>query len=433
MHAHPPANTPPGPTSGAITYAFGAFTLDVESRTLGRDGDDVQLPSRAFDALVYLVEHRDRLVQKNELVEAVWNDVVVTDDSLIHAISVVRRALADDPNQPRYVQTVPRRGYRFVAPVRVLADVSTAEARTVAAAASLPATTDAVSAAGARSGSLALRQRKAVSAGVALAAAIGVASATLWLAGGAHRQTQVPDPGRAVRLFQPPPEGATIVSGGVLSPDGQYLTFIARDNVSSRNSLWVRTLHSSELKLLDDTAGASKPFWSPDARRIGFFANGKLMTVSASGGEPHTVAAVGITPAGGTWAPDDTILFADWAKGLYAVSARGGEVEAFAPLDRAARDIAFSWPQFLPDGRHFLYQIVSLDANRTGTYVERSRHAAQRPIAGYGIASRLRATASRPPHSARHVDRRRIRRADAATHRSCHRARTRSIATVAGR
>jgi serine/threonine-protein kinase len=81
------------------------------------------------------------------------------------------------------------------------------------------------------------------------------------------------------------------------------------------------------------------------------------------------VAAVGVTAAGGTWAPDDTILFADWAKGLYSVRASGSEPALVAPLDQAAQDIAFAWPQFFPDGRRFLYQIVSLDAARTGVYL----------------------------------------------------------------
>jgi len=357
-----------------VAYAFGEFRLDVESRQLWRDGDnDVQLPSRAFDALVYLVEHRDRLVQKNELVSAVWHDVVVTDDSLIHAISVVRRTLADDPSQPRFVQTVPRRGYRFVAPVHIMANNAVpTEAASAPAAAS--ASLEAAAGASARAHTAPPRvrwlpQREAASVGiaVALAAAIGLASSALW--GRFHREAEVLHTGRAVRLFQPAPQGETIVSSGVLSPDGRSLAFVARDNLSGRSTLWVRTLHSSELTQLDDTGGASKPFWSPDSRRIGFFANGKLVTVNASGGEPRTVAVVGITPAGGTWARDDTILFADWAKGLYAVGVHGGEPRTVATLDRTARDIAFSWPQFLPDGRHFLYQIVSLDAGRTGTYV----------------------------------------------------------------
>jgi len=373
MNAHPPANTRPAATSGAIAYVFGEFTLDVESRTLRRADDNVPLPSRTFDVILYLVEHRDRLVQKNELVEAVWHDVVVTDDSLIHAISVLRRALADDPNQPRYVQTLPRRGYRFVAAVRVI-DVPTQTAGTrpfAAPSTSFGDTADTARAAEPMARVAPPARRKAVAAGIALvfAVAIGVGGAVFWLAGALHPETEAHDTGRAVRLSQPAPEGATIVSGGMLSPDGESLAFVARNNVSGHNALWVRTLHSSDLKALDKTEGASKPFWSPDSRQLGFFAHGKLMAVNASGGEPRAVAAVGITPAGGTWAPDDTILFADWAKGLFTVRARGGEPEAVATLDRAARDIAFSWPQFLPDGRHFLYQIVSLDPGRTGTYV----------------------------------------------------------------
>ncbi len=116
----------------AGVYAFGKFRLDVSSRVLWRNGvGAVPLPSRAFDSLVYLVEHRDRLVRKNELIDAVWPDVVVTDDSLIHAISVLRRALGDEPNKAHYVQTVPRRGYRFVAPVSATADGASALTRCV--------------------------------------------------------------------------------------------------------------------------------------------------------------------------------------------------------------------------------------------------------------------------------------------------------------
>ena len=115
-------NAPPSPTATRAPAEQSTRSANSDSKwthaSLWRDGrDEIPLPSRAFDTLVYLIEHRDRLVHKNELVEAVWHDVVVTDDSLIHAISVIRRALGDDPSEPRYVQTVPRRGYRFVAEV----------------------------------------------------------------------------------------------------------------------------------------------------------------------------------------------------------------------------------------------------------------------------------------------------------------------------
>ena len=175
---------------------------------------------------------------------------------------------------------------------------------------------------------------------------------------------------RPVWLSQPSPPDSSIASGGVLSPDGRYLAFIARDDTVGRTALWVRSLRSSALERISGTEGASKPFWSPDARRIGFFASGKLMTVDLAGRNLRTVAAVDVVVAGGTWGPDDTILFALWPSGLYAVPASGdGRVEVVAKLDRDARDIAFAWPQFLPDGRRFLYQIVSLDPARSGAYV----------------------------------------------------------------
>jgi DNA-binding winged helix-turn-helix (wHTH) protein/Tol biopolymer transport system component len=352
-------------------YAFGDFRLDVAARTLSRSGvGTVPLPSRAFDSLVYLVERRERLVRKNELIDAVWHDVVVTDDSLIHAISVLRRALCDDPNNCHYVQTIPRRGYRFIAPIRVIADPAaqstpppapeapSADVRTRAPAAPPPARWSRRR--GALLGGVAVVAAATLALGIDALSSRGEASLEEQAAASAHR---------AVRLFQTPPQGATIVSGGVLSPDGESLTFVARDDTGGASALWLRTLHSAQLKRLERTDGASKPFWAPDSRRLGFFANGKLKTVDVRDGSVREVASVGVSPAGGTWSPDDTILYADWAKGLYSVRASGAVPDLVASLDRALQDIAFSWPQFLPDGRHFLFQIVSLDAARTGVYV----------------------------------------------------------------
>ena len=105
-------NTPAANPRGSVR--FGPFTLDLHARKLWRDEALVALPSRALEALAYLVAHRDRAVDRDEIIAAAWHDVAVTDDSLIHAISVVRRALGDDPAQPSFIETIPRRGYRFV-------------------------------------------------------------------------------------------------------------------------------------------------------------------------------------------------------------------------------------------------------------------------------------------------------------------------------
>ena len=110
----------------SVGFRLGAFTIDLRARSLIRDGKAIALPARAFDALVFLVTHRDRLVGKDEVVAAVWRDVAVTDDSLIHAVSVLRRILGDDPTRPSFIETVPRHGYRFVGPVEELAQTDPA-------------------------------------------------------------------------------------------------------------------------------------------------------------------------------------------------------------------------------------------------------------------------------------------------------------------
>ena len=121
---------PESPDSSLVS--FGPFTLDPAARKLWRGTERLALPSRAVDALAYLVAHRDRIVEKDEIIAAVWHDVAVTDDSLIHAVSVIRRALGDDPTQAAFVETIPRRGYRFVARVEVLEEVPQPRADTKA-------------------------------------------------------------------------------------------------------------------------------------------------------------------------------------------------------------------------------------------------------------------------------------------------------------
>jgi DNA-binding winged helix-turn-helix (wHTH) protein len=100
-------------------YTFEPFRLDGSARTLTRDAEPVVLTARAFATLLVLLRHRDQVVDKDELVKLVWPDSLVSDDSLTHSISVIRRALGDDSAQPVYIVTIPRRGYRFTSPVAV--------------------------------------------------------------------------------------------------------------------------------------------------------------------------------------------------------------------------------------------------------------------------------------------------------------------------
>lgn len=94
---------------------FDDFTLDPANRRLTRAGAPVELGGRYFDALVLLASQRGQLISKDRLHEEVWRGVPVTDEALSQAIMALRRALGDDAGRPRFIETVPRHGYRFVA------------------------------------------------------------------------------------------------------------------------------------------------------------------------------------------------------------------------------------------------------------------------------------------------------------------------------
>jgi DNA-binding winged helix-turn-helix (wHTH) protein/TolB-like protein/Flp pilus assembly protein TadD len=100
------------------TYAFGGFRVDVGARRLNdADGKRVDLSARAFDVLLYLIEHRGEDVSKERLMSAAWPNTVVEENNLNQAISALRRVFADQRSEPRYIMTVAGRGYRFVAAI----------------------------------------------------------------------------------------------------------------------------------------------------------------------------------------------------------------------------------------------------------------------------------------------------------------------------
>lgn len=98
-------------------YSFGPFELDVRTRRFTRDGAHIALGDRQFGVLLHLLTNAGTVVAKEQIINAVWGDVAVTDNSLEQAVSVLRRLLSDDPSGQPYLETVPRRGYRFAGPL----------------------------------------------------------------------------------------------------------------------------------------------------------------------------------------------------------------------------------------------------------------------------------------------------------------------------
>jgi Tol biopolymer transport system component len=199
----------------------------------------------------------------------------------------------------------------------------------------------------------------ALLAGVALAGALAGAVGT-----GALRRDAAPKPaGDPVQFAIPPPEnsvyGQGLVAAFAISPDGRHIVFVASTATGPR--LFDRALGSLVERPLPGTEFGNYPFWSPDGRSVGFFTPGKLKIVPIAGGLPITLCDAP-SGRGGTWNADDTILFAASTTGpLSRVNASGGAPAPATTIDAARRETTHRWPQFLPDGRHFLFVAVPGD------------------------------------------------------------------------
>jgi len=166
-------------------------------------------------------------------------------------------------------------------------------------------------------------------------------------------------PPRVLRSSLLPPDKATYAPGSgamVLSPDGLRIAFVARGD-DGKQMLWVRALDALTAQPLAGTEDASSPFWSPDSRFIGFFSAGKLRKIDANGGPPQALcdAASG---RGGSWSESGTIVFTPTqTEVIYKVSAAGGASTAVTEFDAKDGETSHRFPEFLPDGVHFLYLV----------------------------------------------------------------------------
>jgi Tol biopolymer transport system component len=164
--------------------------------------------------------------------------------------------------------------------------------------------------------------------------------------------------------FRVPVRGLS-ASDVALSPDGQTIALVARPNANESPALFVRRSGALAFQRLGGTDDATQPFWSPDSRYIAFVAGGRLKKVNAGGGAPQDLCeAQGFS--GGTWSKEGTILFGS-AKGLNRVSAEGGKPSAITTPD--ARETGHFWPDFLPDGQHYLYLAWSGEAANRAVFI----------------------------------------------------------------
>lgn len=272
-------------------YLFGPFAVDAARRVLARGSQPVAVTARAFDVLLALLERAGETVEKEELLRIVWPGTIVEEANLSQQIFTLRKLLGQTDDQP-YIATVPRRGYRFVAPVT--------------------------------------RQH-----------------ATPTTAG-------VPRPSRApVRLEIPFDRGVRLAAAPVpvvaLSRDGSRIVYVGSDGVTTR--LYLRALDRFESTAIPGTEGAGNPFLSPDGRWIGFHSGRRLVKMPIEGGPLFALVDVAEL-RGATWTPDDTIVYAPGpTTGLWRIPSSGGTASALTTLDFDGGERTHRWPHALPDGR----------------------------------------------------------------------------------
>jgi DNA-binding winged helix-turn-helix (wHTH) protein/Tol biopolymer transport system component len=343
---------------------FGPFRLDREDKLLFRDGEVVALTPKAFEMLDLLVKNAGRIVEKDVLLRGVWPDTFVDEANLSHHVFALRKALGDDREGTKYIETVPRRGYRFVP--RPESETASEESGMPVPQESPPSLEAGVES---ETGpppatvipdtSLRRHMFRNVAVGLTL---LATGLLVGWM------MASRPAPPSTLRFAIAPPPGTTFPQAPAtndlaISPDGRTLAMVAMDG--QRRKLFVRPLDRTAAVSIEGTDGAAAPFWSPDGQWIGFFTGALMKKVPLAGGPPETIC-----PARGgmaSWNRDGQILFFDWGlasnETARLVSSNGGQIrEIKVPTDSAW------WPAFLPDGRHFTYYSL-VAGERRGLYV----------------------------------------------------------------
>ena len=275
--------------SSGVVFQFDEFELDPSGFRLLKDGAPVDLEPKALRLLLFLLQNPGRLLKKQELLDAVWEDSSVTENALTRTIAVLRRVLNDTTRAPRYIETVPTQGYRFVADVSIYKAGSTQAPEPGAGMrAAIPAITPES------------RNRWFGSAFVAVAV-LSVIVLGAWIyrvfLGGRSGDSKNGEL-KELRLIQ------VTFSGGLdgfptFSPDGNSIVFS-----SDRNGgfdLYIRQLadNGGEVQLTRDQGGNIQPAWSPDGQWIAYHSlkNGGIWVVPALGGTPRRLTDFGSQPS----------------------------------------------------------------------------------------------------------------------------------------
>jgi len=341
-------------------FRFADVEVDERNFSLTKAGEVLPIEPKVFRILQYLLHHPGRVVTKDELLDAVWNDCTVSESSLTRGVAILRRLLGDDIHEPHYIATVPTVGYRFLcdvtvtndgfAPARV-ADVTTESPAEPTSSAALPSATE-------ESGR---PQRRHLL--VALAALILLTGAG-WFA---YKKWRVSVPASSVqRALTRLTFDEGLQTGATWSPDGRFVAYSS--DRGGKYDIWIQQISGGDPIQITKSPGQNwQPDWSPDGKYIAYRSEegeGGIYITPALGGAglQRKIASFGYYPR---WSPDSSqILFLPTVgflgKTAYVVTLDGSPPREILTDLAADRVMAFS--TWHPDGKRITAWIVDSDS-----------------------------------------------------------------------
>ncbi|MFY9609689.1 MAG: winged helix-turn-helix domain-containing protein [Blastocatellia bacterium] len=350
-------------TKAGVSYRFDDVVVDCNRLRVEKDGQPRKLTPRAFDVLVYLVEHRGRVVEKQELFDNVWKEQFVTDNALTRIIKEIRQVIGDDADAPRYIETVPKRGYRFIAEVETNGPDTLQEGEALASEQS-DALTETEPNLPANDKSRAGFRRNALTLfGAVLIAVAAIAALISW-----NNQTR-PDPNPTAGVLRN--IQVTTWQGldayPTLAPDGNSIAYSSDRDGSFETYVRPLTPGAREIQVTNDGQQNFQPSWSPDGKLIAYYAKnrGGIWLMPASGGVAKQLTEFGSRPA---WSSDGaSIAFQSYGltdlsatsvgaispSTLWAVPTRGGDPTPITQVGNPPG--GHGAPSWSPDGSRIVF------------------------------------------------------------------------------
>jgi len=330
--------------------SFGLFEVDQHAGELRKQGLRIKLRDQPFQILLLLLARPGEVVSREELQKKLWpaDTFVDFDRGLNKAVNHLRDALGDSAESPRFIETLPKRGYRFIAPV----DAGHPNGHALA-----ERLEPWGQAAGANSESQVVKRK--LSAGLpwmiaGLASVVAaISGALLWRA---TRPVDRPMIRFSIDLGPEAIRGRAETGefyNPVISPDGTRVVFPAKVADGSEQ-LATRRLDQSTIAILVGTEGAVDPFFSPDGQWIGFFAGKKLKKIPLQGGAVVSLCDAAGLELGASWGEDGAIIANLDGYHLFRVPAAGGEPQLIGKPEQHG-ERGWRWPQVLPGGENVLF------------------------------------------------------------------------------